>query len=139
MELPYLARSVTGVDTATPVSLSSSYLQVGKNIVKSASTSVRAWQVGIIALIVLSLFAAVSTRFFQDAPVSQATLQSHSSKAMRQHMAIDAAVFERPVTGITDMLLPVAASPAPPVLPLPRSAELLDSLYNRPPPSASLL
>lgn len=102
------------------------------------STSVRVWQVGVIALIVLALFAAVSTRFFQDAPVSQATVQSLSSKAMRQHMAIDAAVFERPTTGIIDVLLPVAATPAPPILPRPRSAELLDSLYNRPPPSSLL-
>ncbi len=99
------------------------------------STSVRAWQVGVVALIVLALFAAVSTRFFQEAPASQATLQSFSSKAMRQHMAIDAAVFERPSSGIISMLLPVGASSAPPVLPRPRSAELLDSLYNRPPPS----
>lgn len=103
------------------------------------STSVRAWQVGVVVLIMLALFVTVSTRFFQDAPVSQATVQSLSSKAMRQHMAIDAAVFERPTSGITDVLLPVAASTAPPVLPRPRSAELLDSLYNRPPPSLSLL
>ncbi len=99
----------------------------------------RAWQVGVVALIVLALFAAVSTRFFHESSVSQATVQSQSSKAMRQHMAIDAAVFERPTAGMIEMLLPVGASPAPPVLPRPRSAELLDSLYNRPPPSVSVL
>jgi hypothetical protein len=93
----------------------------------------------VVALIVLALFAAVTTRFFQDAPFSQAAVQSDASNAMRQHMASDAAVFERPTWGITDVLLPVAASHLPPVLTPIRSAELQDSLYNRPPPSPSLV
>jgi hypothetical protein len=101
--------------------------------------SARAWRIGIVLLIVLALFATVTTRFFQDAPASQTVVQSFPSKAMRQHMAADAAVFERPTSGITVVLLPVAASRPAPVPPRPRSAELLDSLYNRPPPAVSLL
>lgn len=106
---------------------------------KFGSGSVRSWHIGVVLLIVLALCTSVSTRVFQSAAIAHATVQSYPSHAMRQHMAADAAVFERPACEMGEVLLPVAASHTPAELPRVRSAELLDSLYNRPPPNFSLL
>ena len=101
--------------------------------------STRSWHIGIVLLIVLALCTSVSTRTFQCTATSHSSAQSYPSHAMRQHMATDAAVFEKPVSGVADALLPVAAPHAPPAELEIRSVEFLESLYNRPPPSFFLL
>jgi hypothetical protein len=100
---------------------------------------VPSWRTAVVLLIALTLSFTVAMRFLDRAPVSHPSAQSSPSRAMRQHMAADATFFERPSFVDADVILPVEAHRTLPEVPHVSSVELLDSLYNRPPPSLSLL
>lgn len=97
------------------------------------------WRATVVLLIALTLSLTVAMRFFDNAPVSHSSAQSSPSRAMRQHMAADAAVFERPSLVSADVVLPVEVHRPLPEAPYVSSVVLLDSLYNRPPPALALL
>jgi hypothetical protein len=136
---PYRAFRNTGVDTTTQGVLSSSNKTVGSRLPKHGKALLRLWTSGIVLILVISLSATVVTRFLFQSDSNPATaVHSYPTHAMRQHMAADALAFERPASAIADTLVLVEARRAPAVLRRVSSDELLDSLYNRPPPSFSL-
>ena len=92
-----------------------------------------------VLLAILAISVSVATRTFHGTLFDHAQVQTDQSHAMRQHLAADAFVLTNPVSNLSTMLLPVAAPHAPPTDPQVRTVELTESLYNRPPPSISLL
>ncbi|SRR5208337_4343592 len=93
----------------------------------------------VVLLAIFAISLSVATRTFHSIDFDHPSVQSDPSHAMRQHLAADAFVLTNPVSNLGAMLLPVAAPHAPPADPQVRSVELTESLYNRPPPSISLL
>ena len=92
----------------------------------------------LILLAVLAISASVATRTFHAARTDSSGAYDGSAGAKHQLLDADAFVLADPVPQLT-MLLPVAAPHAPPPeLPF-RTLELTESLFNRPPPSLSLL
>jgi hypothetical protein len=94
------------------------------------------WRYLVILLVVFSISASLATRTFHLSFI-QPTVLAHGVHAKHQHLNADAVELARPVPSI--MLLPLAAPHAPPVEPQFRTVELTESVYNRPPPSRSLL
>jgi hypothetical protein len=93
----------------------------------------------VVLLAILAISVSVATRTFHGALLDHASVQTDQSHAMRQHLAADAFVLTNPVSNLSTMLLAVVAPHAPPADPQVRTVELAESLYNRPPPSISLL
>ncbi|MGB9073691.1 MAG: hypothetical protein WCC22_13710 [Terriglobales bacterium] len=81
----------------------------------------------------------MATRTAQSIGSTHPTAQADSFHAKRQHLAADAFEFTSPVLQLLDMLLPAVAPYAPPAECHVSTTELKESLYDRPPPSASLL
>lgn len=102
-------------------------------------TSRISWQKLVILLAILAISASVATRTFHDFNYTQTSAHGDASNAKRQHLDADAYELIRPFSQLAETLLPVAAPPAPPAEPNLRDAELVESLYNRPPPASSLL
>lgn len=94
------------------------------------------WRHLVILLVVLAISTSLATRTFHLSFIHP-TVVSHATHAKHQHLNADAIELARPVPSI--MLLPLAAPHAPPVEPQFRTVELTESVYNRPPPSQSLL
>ena len=97
------------------------------------------WRHVIVSLAILALTVSVATRTFHGSYPEQASAQASAPQAMRQHLATDAIELTNPVSQFAVLPLPVAAPHAPPAEPDPRSVEFSESLYDRPPPSTSLL
>jgi hypothetical protein len=94
------------------------------------------------AVVLLAIFAicvSVTTRMFHSFDFNHSSVHADPSHAKRQHLDADAFVVTRPVSTLGTMLLPVAAPHAPPADAQVPAFELTESLYNRPPPSISLL
>jgi hypothetical protein len=93
----------------------------------------------VVLLAILAICVSVTTRMFHSFDFDHPSAHADPSHAMRQHLDADAFVVTRPVSIVGTMLLPVAAPHAPPVDVQVPTFELTESLYNRPPPSISLL
>lgn len=93
--------------------------------------------VALLAILVISV--SVPTRTFHGTLLDHASVQTDQSHAMSQHLAADAVCLTSPVSNLGTMLLPVAAPHAPPADPRVRTVKITGSVYNRPPPSISLL
>ncbi len=90
----------------------------------------------------LAIFAisfSVATRTFHSIDLDHPSVQSDPSHAMRQHLAADAVVLTNPVSDLGMLLLSVVAPHAPPIEVQAHAVDFTESLYNRPPPSISLL
>jgi hypothetical protein len=89
----------------------------------------------LVGLTICALTASLVTRTFRVQALQNATAQSNSPQAVRQHLDRDATQWAPPVLHFTP--LPVFAfSPHAPSVWLRFPSLLLDeSLYNRPPPS----
>lgn len=103
-----------------------------------ASTSTFSWRHIIILVAVFALSASLATRTFTGIHLEHPTLKADPADAMRQHLAADASVFTNPISSI-GVMLPAAAPHAPPAEVRVITVELSDPLYNRPPPSFSIL
>ncbi len=93
-------------------------------------------------VVLLAIFAisfSVATRTFHSIDFDHPSVQSDPSHAMRQHLAADAVVLTNPVSDLGTLLLSVVVPHAPPVEVQAHAVEFTESLYNRPPPSISLL
>jgi len=97
------------------------------------------WQRAVVLLAIFALTVSVATRVFHCIEVAHVSVHTDPSQGMRQHLAADAFVLVAPNARFAVMLLPVMAPHAPPVEPQIRTVEFDESLYNRPPPSLSLL
>ena len=95
------------------------------------------WRHLVILLIVLAISANLATRTFHLAFVHP-TVKTHAAQAKHQHLNADALELTQPAP-LSTMLLPLSAPHAPPAEPQFRTVELTESVYNRPPPSCSLL
>jgi len=90
----------------------------------------------------LAIFAisfSIATRTFHSIDLDHPSVQADPSHAMRQHLAADAVVLTNPVSDLGSLLLSVVAPHAPPVEVQAHAVDFTESLYNRPPPSISLL
>jgi hypothetical protein len=94
------------------------------------------WRYLVILLLVSAISASLVTRTFHLSFVHP-TVQAHGVSAKHQHLDADALELTRPVPSI--MFLASSAPHAPPAEPHFCSVEKTGSLYNRPPPSQSLL
>jgi hypothetical protein len=90
-------------------------------------------------LAILAICVSVSTRMFHSFDFDHSSAHADPSHVMRQHLDADAFVVTRPVSHVGTVLLPVAEPHAPPADVQIPAFELSESLYNRPPPSISLL
>ena len=97
------------------------------------------WRNLVVLLAVLAISVSVATRTFHGFSLDHPSVQADASHAMRQHLAADAFVLTHSVSSLGAMLIPAAASPVSPSEDLVHRFELTESLYNRPPPSISLL
>ena len=98
------------------------------------------WRRFVVLLAIFAISLSVATRTFRGPDLGHASFQSAPSHAFRQHLAADAIEVTKPVSQIVGMLLPVASPHGPPAEPDNRLIEFFsESLYNRPPPSVSLL
>jgi hypothetical protein len=93
----------------------------------------------VVLLAILAISLSVATRTFHGFSFDHPSVQSNASQAMRQHLAADAVVLTNPVSDLGAMLLPMAAPHAPPDEVPVHTLVFTESLYNRPPPSISLL
>jgi len=93
----------------------------------------------VVFLAILAISVSVATRTFHGFYVDHPVVQADPSHPMRQHLAADAFVLTNPVSNLSSLLLPVVAPHAPPVEAQMYGVQLTESLYNRPPPSISLL
>ncbi|MGB9203806.1 MAG: hypothetical protein WCB94_07485 [Terriglobales bacterium] len=93
----------------------------------------------VVLLAIFAICVSVTTRMFHHFDFDHSSVHADPSRGMRQHLDADAFVVTRPVSTAGTMLLPVAAPHAPPVDVQIPTLELTESLYNRPPPSISLL
>lgn len=97
------------------------------------------WRQVVVSLAILALTVSIATRTFGGFHSAHPSVQASASQAVRQHLAVDAIGLTYPVWQFTFLLLPVAAPHTPPAEPDVHSIEFSESLYNRPPPSVSLL
>jgi hypothetical protein len=97
------------------------------------------WRTLVVLLAIFAISASVATRTFHGFYCNQPNAHSVQSDAKRQHLDADAFQLKDPICQIATMLLPVPAPHAPPEEPQIRTVDLAESLYNRPPPSISLL
>jgi len=97
------------------------------------------WRRVVVLLAIFALSASVATRTFHGFSHNQPTAHSDQENAKRQHLDADALQPSEPILDIVDLLLPVAAPHAPPTEPQLRTVDLIEALYNRPPPAISLL
>lgn len=97
------------------------------------------WLHFIVPLAILALSLSLATRVVHDVDFAHISVKAHPSHAERQRLAIDAIEMARPIPALLEMVPPIAVPHAPPVEPVLYSAEVTESLYNRPPPSLSLL
>jgi len=93
----------------------------------------------VVLLAILAICVSVTTRMFHSFDFDHPSVYQDPSHAMRQHLDADAFAVTRPVSIVGAVLLPVAEPHAPPVDVQIPAFELAESLYNRPPPSISLL
>lgn len=93
----------------------------------------------VVWIAILAISLNVATRTFNGFSFDHPSVQSNASQAMRQHLAADAVVLTNPVSDLGTMLLPVAAPHAPPDEVPIHALIFTESVYNRPPPSISLL
>ncbi len=93
----------------------------------------------VVLLAIFAICVSVTTRMFHSFDFDHSSAHADPSHAMRQHLDADACVVTRPVLIVGTMLLPVAEPHAPSVNVQVPTFELTESLYNRPPPSISLL
>ena len=93
----------------------------------------------VVLLAIFAICVSVTTRMFHSFDFDQSSAHADPSHAMRQHLDADAFVVTRPVSIVGTMLLPLAEPHAPPVDVAVPTFGLAESLYNRPPPSISLL
>jgi hypothetical protein len=103
-----------------------------------ASTTKFSWRHIIILFAVFALSASLATRTFSGIHLEHPTVKADPADATRQHLAADASVFTSPISSV-GVMLPAAPPHAPPSEVRIITAELSDSLYNRPPPSFSIL
>ncbi len=93
----------------------------------------------VVLLAIFAITASIATRTFHGFYFDHPSVQTDSSHAMRQHLAADAVVLTNPISNLGTLLLCVSAPHAPPVEVQAHTVEFTESLYNRPPPSISLL
>jgi len=93
----------------------------------------------VVLLAILAISASVATRTFHAFDLYHPSVQTDPSRAMRQHLDADAVALAGPISDLGTMLLPVAAPHAPPAEVPVHTIIFTESLYNRPPPSISLL
>ena len=93
----------------------------------------------VVLLAIFAISVSVATRTFHGFCLDHPSVHADPSHALRQHLAADAFVLTNPTLTPGTMLPPVAGPLAPPVEVRVHTAELTESLDNRPPPSISLL
>jgi hypothetical protein len=94
------------------------------------------WRQVVVALAIVALTVSVATRTFGDSYSGHPVVQTSSSQAARQHLAVDAIGPTHPVWQSAFLLVPVVSPHAPLAEPGVHSIEFSESLYNRPPPSS---
>jgi len=95
---------------------------------------VRLWRWPLTGLVLLSLVVALATRF-QVTVQDTVTVQSSTSRAMRQHMNQDAVRWTAPILQLTVLQAPTFHPHVVPASPSLASLSVEENLYNRPPPA----
>ena|ERR1035438_756583 len=94
----------------------------------------RLWRWALTVLVLLSLVVALATRF-QVTVQDTVTVQSGTSRAMRQHMNQDAVRWVVPILQLTVLRAPTFHPRLVPARPSLPSLSVEENLYNRPPPA----
>jgi hypothetical protein len=94
------------------------------------------WRTLVVVVAICGLTVSLATRTFRLKSCQSATVTSHSSQPMRQHLDRDAAQWVPPVPVVFSTLRVPAFYPhVAPEIPSAPSVLIDESLSNRPPPS----
>jgi hypothetical protein len=93
------------------------------------------WHAFIIALAICGLTVSLATRTFRLNSCQTATVTSHSTQTMRQHLDRDAVQWVPPAPVFTILQVPAFYPHVVPAIPSLPLVPIDESLSNRPPPS----
>jgi hypothetical protein len=97
------------------------------------------WRKVVVLLAIFAFSASVTTRTFHGVSNLNPTAPADQQAAKQQQLDDDAIEIKDPVLQTVAVLFPTGAAHPPLIEPRIRTVDIVESLYDRPPPSISLL